>query len=97
MLYIFVTIRCLLEAFPYCFDLKPRKIDACVAVYGHFISICDILTAYTKSDKLRNIRIVKLKRLATDTHCNSCKKGTFEIALKRCAKCSTTPYCSRKC
>ncbi|KAM4058168.1 MYND finger domain-containing protein [Hirsutella rhossiliensis] len=29
--------------------------------------------------------------------CNSCKKSPPEVALKRCAKCSTTPYCSRDC
>lgn len=29
--------------------------------------------------------------------CTSCKKSPPEVALKRCAKCSTTPYCSKDC
>lgn len=29
--------------------------------------------------------------------CTSCKKAPPEVNLKRCAKCSTTPYCSRDC
>ncbi|KJZ80346.1 hypothetical protein HIM_00196 [Hirsutella minnesotensis 3608] len=29
--------------------------------------------------------------------CNSCKKSPPEVTLKRCAKCSTTHYCSRDC
>ncbi|PKS11524.1 hypothetical protein jhhlp_003289 [Lomentospora prolificans] len=29
--------------------------------------------------------------------CNKCKKTASEVSLKRCAKCSTTPYCSRDC
>ncbi|KAM0258699.1 hypothetical protein ACHAQJ_003707 [Trichoderma viride] len=32
-----------------------------------------------------------------DAQCNSCKKGPPDVTLKRCAKCSTTPYCSREC
>ncbi|KAL7908640.1 hypothetical protein GGI35DRAFT_408243 [Trichoderma velutinum] len=32
-----------------------------------------------------------------DARCNTCKKGPPEVSLKRCAKCSTTPYCSRDC
>lgn len=32
-----------------------------------------------------------------DAGCNSCKKGPPEVTLKRCAKCSVTPYCSREC
>ncbi|KAK3361882.1 putative MYND domain protein [Lasiosphaeria ovina] len=29
--------------------------------------------------------------------CTACKKGPPEVSLKYCAKCSTTPYCSRDC
>ncbi|KAK5988809.1 hypothetical protein PT974_10303 [Cladobotryum mycophilum] len=29
--------------------------------------------------------------------CNKCKKSPPEVTIKRCAKCSTTPYCSRDC
>ena len=29
--------------------------------------------------------------------CTSCHKPSSEVTLKRCAKCSTTPYCSRDC
>ncbi|OAQ57975.1 MYND domain-containingprotein [Purpureocillium lilacinum] len=29
--------------------------------------------------------------------CNNCKKSAPEVDLKRCEKCSTTPYCSREC
>lgn len=29
--------------------------------------------------------------------CNSCKKSPPEVTLRRCAKCSSTPYCSRDC
>lgn len=29
--------------------------------------------------------------------CTSCKKSPPEVDLKRCAKCSITPYCSRDC
>ncbi|EQL02299.1 hypothetical protein G6O67_007491 [Ophiocordyceps sinensis] len=29
--------------------------------------------------------------------CNSCKKSPPEVALNKCAKCSTTPYCSKDC
>lgn len=32
-----------------------------------------------------------------DARCNACGKGPPEVSLKRCAKCSTTPYCSREC
>ncbi|KAL7956132.1 hypothetical protein V8C34DRAFT_306854 [Trichoderma compactum] len=32
-----------------------------------------------------------------DATCNVCRKGPPEVSLKRCAKCSTTPYCSREC
>ncbi|EFY84134.1 hypothetical protein J3458_003723 [Metarhizium acridum] len=32
-----------------------------------------------------------------DTACTSCKKSPPEVSLKRCAKCSTTPYCSKDC
>ncbi|KAL6829565.1 hypothetical protein J3E69DRAFT_365154 [Trichoderma sp. SZMC 28015] len=32
-----------------------------------------------------------------DARCNTCKKGPPEVSLKRCAKCHTTPYCSRDC
>lgn len=29
--------------------------------------------------------------------CSICEKSPPEVTLKRCAKCSTTPYCSREC
>ncbi|KAK5998684.1 hypothetical protein PT974_01066 [Cladobotryum mycophilum] len=29
--------------------------------------------------------------------CTACKKSPPEVNLKRCAKCNTTPYCSRDC
>ncbi|KAK1637185.1 putative MYND domain protein [Colletotrichum phormii] len=29
--------------------------------------------------------------------CTVCKKGPPQVTLKNCAKCSTTPYCSRDC
>ncbi|KAH7144274.1 hypothetical protein B0J13DRAFT_554894 [Dactylonectria estremocensis] len=29
--------------------------------------------------------------------CNVCKKTSAEASIKRCAKCSDTPYCSREC
>ncbi|KAL2168561.1 hypothetical protein VTG60DRAFT_7166 [Thermothelomyces hinnuleus] len=29
--------------------------------------------------------------------CNACHKAPPEVTLKRCAKCSVTPYCSRDC
>ncbi|KAL7933504.1 hypothetical protein V8C35DRAFT_304601 [Trichoderma chlorosporum] len=32
-----------------------------------------------------------------DTRCTVCRKGPPEVSIKRCAKCSTTPYCSRDC
>ncbi|KAL6701767.1 hypothetical protein J3F84DRAFT_15791 [Trichoderma pleuroticola] len=32
-----------------------------------------------------------------DATCNVCTKGPPEVSIKRCAKCSTTPYCSREC
>ncbi|KAL7903772.1 hypothetical protein GGI35DRAFT_465243 [Trichoderma velutinum] len=32
-----------------------------------------------------------------DVGCNWCTKGPPEVTLKRCAKCSATPYCSREC
>ncbi|KAH0595191.1 hypothetical protein MHUMG1_06940 [Metarhizium humberi] len=32
-----------------------------------------------------------------DTACTVCKKSPPEVTLKRCARCSTTPYCSRDC
>ncbi|KAL7918758.1 hypothetical protein ACQKWADRAFT_231453 [Trichoderma austrokoningii] len=32
-----------------------------------------------------------------DEKCNACGKGSPEVSLKRCAKCSTTRYCSREC
>lgn len=30
-------------------------------------------------------------------HCTTCKKTPPEVTLKRCSKCSLTPYCSRDC
>lgn len=32
-----------------------------------------------------------------DSSCHTCNKGAPEVTLKRCAKCSMTPYCSRDC
>ncbi|KAF5674931.1 MYND domain-containing protein [Fusarium heterosporum] len=29
--------------------------------------------------------------------CNTCKKNEPSVTLRRCAKCSVTPYCSREC
>ncbi|KAH7323255.1 hypothetical protein B0I35DRAFT_450352 [Stachybotrys elegans] len=29
--------------------------------------------------------------------CTTCKKPEGDVSLKRCAKCHTTPYCSREC
>ncbi|KAH6976322.1 putative MYND domain protein [Ilyonectria sp. MPI-CAGE-AT-0026] len=29
--------------------------------------------------------------------CNVCKKTSLQANIKRCAKCSSTPYCSREC
>lgn len=31
------------------------------------------------------------------SECNACKKSEPDVHLKRCAKCSTTQYCSRDC
>ncbi|KAI9902539.1 hypothetical protein N3K66_001891 [Trichothecium roseum] len=31
------------------------------------------------------------------TECNTCQKAPPEVILRPCAKCSTTPYCSRDC